>query len=452
MLRCLLNREIGWDPPLLLSRAKEAHRTVCITASRDKEFLSEHEGPVNSLSLDPVERRYLLSGATDATVSVYDLEQQSEPAELEEEEEEEEYQPKTTRADWVKKTYSPLFTTKRRYEELLSPFSLEANEPHFLFSFWVASRQCHTYGVSCVQWYPHDTGMFFSGSFDHNLNMWDTNSIQVVYKFKLPSKVYAISLAPHATRHCLVAAGTGDPKLRLCDPTSGSSAHCLIGHRAPIWCVGWSPANEFIVASGSVDKTVRLWDIRKAGTSLLSLDQHNTTGQTNLSSHGHRNLQPSISSQVATAHDASVTSLCFTPDGLFLLTSGTDNRLRRWDSNTGKNTLVNYSGARNNSQRGNQFSISANGSRIYHPNGSHIAVFVAHTGEKVYSLSGHYESVNCCVFHPDNQELYSGASDHQILYWEPSPDEDEDEEGQEGHLAGENAGGDLGDTWSDDEG
>ena len=43
-----------------------------------------------------------------------------------------------------------------------------------------------------------------------------------------------------------------------------------------------------------------------------------------------------------TAHNGHVNGLCFSSDGLHLLSFGTDNRLRLWDTCTGKNTLVRY--------------------------------------------------------------------------------------------------------------
>lgn len=33
--------------------------------------------------------------------------------------------------------------------------------------------------METVQWYPHDTGMFTSSSFDKTLKIWDTNTLQV---------------------------------------------------------------------------------------------------------------------------------------------------------------------------------------------------------------------------------------------------------------------------------
>lgn len=46
---------------------------------------------------------------------------------------------------------------------------------------------------------------------------------------------------------------------------------------------------------------------------------------------------------VNTAHNGRANGLCFTADGLHLLTTGTDDRMRLWNSATGENTLVSSS-------------------------------------------------------------------------------------------------------------
>lgn len=52
----------------------------------------------------------------------------------------------------------------------------------------------------------------------------------------------------------------------------------LPGHRDEVWSVVWSPIDEYLLASGSLDGSVRLWDIRRAGASacLHSFDQLQT--------------------------------------------------------------------------------------------------------------------------------------------------------------------------------
>lgn len=89
----------------------------------------------------------------------------------------------------------------------------------------------HKYAVSSAVWYPIDTGLFVTGSYDHHINVWDTNTTQVVINFKMPGKVYRTAMSSLATSHMLIAAGTEDVQVRLCDIASGAFAHTLSGHR-----------------------------------------------------------------------------------------------------------------------------------------------------------------------------------------------------------------------------
>ncbi|XP_048444352.1 uncharacterized protein LOC125479247 [Pyrus x bretschneideri] len=78
----------------------------------------------------------------------------------------------------------------------------------------------HEHGHKFAVWYPVDTGLFVTGSYDHHINVWDTNTTQVLMDFKMPGKVYGTAMSPLATSHMLVAAGTEDVQVRLCDITS----------------------------------------------------------------------------------------------------------------------------------------------------------------------------------------------------------------------------------------
>uniref|UniRef100_A0A8C0XCE2 ERCC excision repair 8, CSA ubiquitin ligase complex subunit n=1 Tax=Castor canadensis TaxID=51338 RepID=A0A8C0XCE2_CASCN len=63
----------------------------------------------------------------------------------------------------------------------------------------------HKYSVETVQWYPHDTGMFTSSSFDKTLKVWDTNTLQTADVFTFEETVYSHHMSPVSTKHCLVA-------------------------------------------------------------------------------------------------------------------------------------------------------------------------------------------------------------------------------------------------------
>jgi hypothetical protein len=47
----------------------------------------------------------------------------------------------------------------------------------------------------------------------------------------MPGKVYKTAMSTLSTSHTLIAVGTEDVQVRLCDITSGAFAHTLSGHR-----------------------------------------------------------------------------------------------------------------------------------------------------------------------------------------------------------------------------
>jgi DNA excision repair protein ERCC-8 len=144
---------------------------------------------------------------------------------------------------------------------------------------------------------------------------------------------------------------------------------------------GWphrSPTSEFMIATGSVDQTIRFWDIRRGAGPLLILDQHNNDTSSLLS------IPPSSSSSsspmgsvvrdghrstgLVSSHNGAITHMAFTPDGRTLLSSGTDRRLRSWDTLSGRNTLVNFPDTKN-AARFNRFTISPDAQFVFYPNG-----------------------------------------------------------------------------------
>lgn len=53
--------------------------------------------------------------------------------------------------------------------------------------------------------------------------------------FKMPGKVYKTAMSSLARSHMLIAAGTEDVQVRLCDIMSGAFAHTLSGHRGMLY-------------------------------------------------------------------------------------------------------------------------------------------------------------------------------------------------------------------------
>lgn len=381
MLGFLWSRLCGLDSPIRLERAETTRRVLSLELNKDRDVERMHENGINTLDIEPIEGRYMLSGGSDGIIVLYDLENSSRK---------------------LSYTCKSLCKVGKGHPDV------------------------HKFSVETVQWYPHDTGMFTSSSFDKTLKIWDTNSLQLAESFQFDANVYSHHMSPLATKHSLIAVGTKNPKVQLCDLKSGSCSHILQGHRGEVMSVCWSPRYDFILASASADSKVKLWDVRKASGCLITLDQHN--GEKSKSS-----------SQAAnTAHNGRVNGLCFTSDGLHVLTVGTDDRMRLWNSATGENTLVNYGKVSNCSRKSVKFTVSVGCSPdfVFVPLNGGIAVYTIHTGEKISVLRGHYNDVDCCVFQPHYQELYSGSKDCNILAWvpamrEPVPDEDSGKPGSQ---------------------
>uniref|UniRef100_A0A060TF85 ARAD1D21032p n=1 Tax=Blastobotrys adeninivorans TaxID=409370 RepID=A0A060TF85_BLAAD len=258
----------------------------------ETQFPQAHSGAVNSLAVDSLEQRFLLTGGGDASLKIWDLGE--------------------TVVDSVGDT---------KYKCLEE----------------IPRKDGHSFGVSHVQWWPFDNGLFVSSSFDNTVKVWDANVLAEAYSFNLENKIYNFDISSLGD-HSLVATAADHPYVRLLDLRTTSSSHTLVAHSGKVLSVKWSPRSAHELASAGSDGTVRLWDIRRANACVESLDM------------GRTSEQPSRTPmQYRKAHRASVNGLCWFPAGDFLVSSGNDEKIRVWgmrspgDSSAGgRNMLVNF--------------------------------------------------------------------------------------------------------------
>lgn len=211
----------------------------------------------------------------------------------------------------------------------------------------------HEAGVTDIEWFPSDNGIFTSCSHDSVVKVWDTEVLQAAVVFKLPKPVYcsSISRAPGPNTE-IVAVASDTNEVRLCDIVSGTSTHSLIGHRDSVRVVKWSPVHPYELCSGGRDGAIRLWDVRKSGATacLLSFD-HQGYAQQPRRYEIHAAKKPrcdndphvaaTYSTAIAHGHNG-VKTLCYTPDGRYIVSLGEARRkgvMRLWNSSSGEHQV-----------------------------------------------------------------------------------------------------------------
>lgn len=135
------------------------------------------------------------------------------------------------------------------------------------------------YGLA---WSPFRDGHLLSGSDDAQICLWDVNAAegssltaQTIYR---SHSGVVEDVAWHNTHEHMFGSVGDDKKLILwdtrCRQDETGLTHSVEAHTAEVNCLGFNPFNEFVMATGSADKTVALHDIRNLSRRLHILEHH----------------------------------------------------------------------------------------------------------------------------------------------------------------------------------
>jgi DNA excision repair protein ERCC-8 len=256
-----------------------------------------HSVSVNTLSLDPIENRYLLSGSSDSSIKLWDIKSTI-----------------TEKSDDGEKylIYKPAVKIPR--------------------------KSVHDYGITKVKWWP-DNGMWLSSSFDFKMNLYDTTSMNVVHTFNLGSRIIDFTFHPlgnNSTVVCCLDGGVGGLKLldlrTLSDTQNLGGGGIINGGVGYMSSCAWSPSNSYLCVGGGIEGSCYGWDIRSSDKYLFELNSNET-----IASLERKQMMNNIKNKrkdsklKSKAHYGLINSILFNEVGTELITLGNDEKLKIWD-------------------------------------------------------------------------------------------------------------------------
>ncbi|KOS45758.1 hypothetical protein ACN38_g3349 [Penicillium nordicum] len=226
-----------------------------------------------------------------------------------------------------------------------------------------------------------------------------------------------------------LASGSSDKTVKIWDPATGRCVSTLKGHSDGVQSVAWSH-NGGRLASGSSDKTVKIWD-PATGHCISTLKGHSNWVQSVAWSHNSGRLasgsedntvkiwDPATGHCISTlkGHSDWVRSVAWSHDGSRLAAGSSDKTVKIWDPATGHCilTLKGHHGFIRS------VSWSRNGDRLASASvDKTVKIWDPATGHCILTLKGHNSWVQSVAWSHDGGRLASGSSDNTVKIWDPA--------------------------------
>lgn len=240
--------------------------------------------------------------------------------------------------------------------------------------------------------------------------------------------VGAVTFSPDGR---LLASGSKDGTVKLWDVAQGKLSRSFNGDSSPVWAVAFSPDSTQLV-TGNFFWRLMVWNLN-TGELLRTFEHDGAVWSVAISRNGKTlasgsedkkikiwNLETGKRLYTLPDHTDYVYSLAISPDGKTLVSGSKDKTVKIWNLDTGEliRTLEGHSG------EVRSVAISPDGKTAV--SGSYdntIKIWNLETGELIRTLEGHSDDVVSVAISPDGKTVASGSKDKTVKIWNLSSGE-----------------------------
>ncbi|MBD2603674.1 CHAT domain-containing protein [Scytonema hofmannii FACHB-248] len=320
-------------------------------------------------------------------------------------------------------------------KENLNSLIISPADSNNSYSNWnyLSSLKGHSDWVRSLA-FSSDGKTLISGSNDETVRLWDLETRQPIHILTAHEKrVKCVGITPDGKM--LVSAST-DSKIKLWDQKTGKCERTIATSLNPatiLNAISISPNRE-IIASGSASTQglIKLWNL-ETGKRQAAIVAHNSSVLSLAFSPDGQSLASGSKSGIIKlwhlsnineplyiidhAHLSDVLSLAISPDNQTLVSSGADRTIKLWNLANGDkkppHILYGHAG------RIWCVAISPDNTKIASASADYtIKIWDLHTGEQLNTLTGHLGEVRTIAFSSDGHLLASAGDDMQIRLWQ----------------------------------
>jgi WD40 repeat protein len=256
----------------------------------------------------------------------------------------------------------------------------------------------HRERVKCVGISPD--GLLISCSADAQVRVWDrklltrkkTGNCRYIVNASSKSITlgHALPVSPNLQRP-VFAIGAEHGKISIWNLETGQWQRTISAHSSPVLSLAFNSEGQWL-ASGSQNKTIKLWDVERAEEQPLYV--------------------------INNAHQSQILSLAINSQQQILVSGGAGRAIKLWDLATGekrspKHILEGHAG------QVWCVAVSPDGSKIASASADFtVKLWDIQTGDLLQTFTGHLGEVRTVAFSPDGNLLASGGDDLEIKLWQ----------------------------------